>query len=325
MDRSRSSGTGCAASRPRSTACGRPPRAAGDGSRGSRGARRRCRAAPAVSSASSAQRRARQHWDGCRRPPSQAAPALHVTPRDVHGRHVSGFDVGVLADDSVVSEEMSAHEYHEALWEGVPEGQEPPHMAARLAFLLEHAPVGARVLDVGCGEGRFTSELVLRWARGGRDRRRRRAAAPRARARPGDRRAPRRRPGIVAACGRELRRRLGRGGDRARRRHRRLALGGAPRAALGRCARAQHPRPRAPHATRARPPRARVRDALRPALRSPALLHPPHAGRAAGGLRLRGDQRRARSAGRPAPGACCSRRRDALRYRAAPAGSRSGG
>jgi 2-polyprenyl-3-methyl-5-hydroxy-6-metoxy-1,4-benzoquinol methylase len=33
-------------------------------------------------------------------------------------------------------------------------------MAARLAFLLEHAPAGARVLDVGCAEGRFTSELV---------------------------------------------------------------------------------------------------------------------------------------------------------------------
>ena len=60
---------------------------------------------------------------------------------------------------------MSAHEYHEALWEGVPEGQEPPHMAARLAFLLEHAPAGARVLDVGCAEGRFTSEL----ARAGRE------------------------------------------------------------------------------------------------------------------------------------------------------------
>ena len=55
---------------------------------------------------------------------------------------------------------MSTHEYHEALWEGVPEGQEPPYLAARLAFLLAHAPAGARVLDVGCAEGRFTSELV---------------------------------------------------------------------------------------------------------------------------------------------------------------------
>jgi 2-polyprenyl-3-methyl-5-hydroxy-6-metoxy-1,4-benzoquinol methylase len=55
---------------------------------------------------------------------------------------------------------MSTHDYHEALWEGVPEGSEPQDLAARLAFVLAHVPAGARVLDVGCGEGRFTSELV---------------------------------------------------------------------------------------------------------------------------------------------------------------------
>jgi 2-polyprenyl-3-methyl-5-hydroxy-6-metoxy-1,4-benzoquinol methylase len=55
---------------------------------------------------------------------------------------------------------MSTHEHHEALWEGVPEGLEPPYLAARLAFLLAHASAEARVLDVGCGEGRFTTELV---------------------------------------------------------------------------------------------------------------------------------------------------------------------
>jgi 2-polyprenyl-3-methyl-5-hydroxy-6-metoxy-1,4-benzoquinol methylase len=60
---------------------------------------------------------------------------------------------------------MSAHEYHEALWEGIPEGLEPRDLAARLAFVLAHVPSGARVLDVGCGEGRFTTELV----RAGRD------------------------------------------------------------------------------------------------------------------------------------------------------------
>ncbi len=51
-------------------------------------------------------------------------------------------------------------EYHESLWEGIPEGLAPPHWAARLSFLLEHVPAGARVLDVGCGEGRFTSALM---------------------------------------------------------------------------------------------------------------------------------------------------------------------
>jgi 2-polyprenyl-6-hydroxyphenyl methylase/3-demethylubiquinone-9 3-methyltransferase len=55
--------------------------------------------------------------------------------------------------------------YHDALWEGTPEGLHPPDWAPRLAFLLEHAPPGARVLDVGCGEGRFTSAL----ARAGRE------------------------------------------------------------------------------------------------------------------------------------------------------------
>jgi ubiquinone/menaquinone biosynthesis C-methylase UbiE len=51
-------------------------------------------------------------------------------------------------------------DYHEALWEGVPEGLEPADERRRRAFLLEHVPAGARVLDVGCGDGRFAAELV---------------------------------------------------------------------------------------------------------------------------------------------------------------------
>jgi 2-polyprenyl-3-methyl-5-hydroxy-6-metoxy-1,4-benzoquinol methylase len=55
---------------------------------------------------------------------------------------------------------VPAREYHESLWEEVPEGLDPPLLKTRLAFLLAHVPAGAQVLDVGCGEGRFTAELV---------------------------------------------------------------------------------------------------------------------------------------------------------------------
>jgi 2-polyprenyl-3-methyl-5-hydroxy-6-metoxy-1,4-benzoquinol methylase len=56
---------------------------------------------------------------------------------------------------------MSAIEnYHEALWEAVPEGLEPVDFARRSAFLLGHVRAGERVLDVGCGEGRFAAALA---------------------------------------------------------------------------------------------------------------------------------------------------------------------
>jgi 2-polyprenyl-3-methyl-5-hydroxy-6-metoxy-1,4-benzoquinol methylase len=55
---------------------------------------------------------------------------------------------------------MPSREYHEGLWQGVPEGLEPPDFAMRRRFLLEHVNAGDRVLDVGCGEGRFTAELA---------------------------------------------------------------------------------------------------------------------------------------------------------------------
>ena len=56
-------------------------------------------------------------------------------------------------------------DYHEALWEGVPEGLNPPDLDLRRAFLLEHVRAGERVLDVGCGEGRFAAELARIGAR----------------------------------------------------------------------------------------------------------------------------------------------------------------
>jgi 2-polyprenyl-3-methyl-5-hydroxy-6-metoxy-1,4-benzoquinol methylase len=68
-----------------------------------------------------------------------------------------------MSDEHALRPAMN--DYHEALWEGVPEGFAPPYMEPRLAFLLAHVPAGARVLDVGCGEGRFTEALAEHGAR----------------------------------------------------------------------------------------------------------------------------------------------------------------
>jgi 2-polyprenyl-3-methyl-5-hydroxy-6-metoxy-1,4-benzoquinol methylase len=54
---------------------------------------------------------------------------------------------------------MMTSEYHEGLWEAVPEGLRPPDFARRLAFLLARTAIGENVLDVGCGEASFSSEL----------------------------------------------------------------------------------------------------------------------------------------------------------------------
>jgi 2-polyprenyl-3-methyl-5-hydroxy-6-metoxy-1,4-benzoquinol methylase len=55
---------------------------------------------------------------------------------------------------------IASDDYHEAFWEAVPEGLEPVDFARRRDFLLSHVSAGERVLDVGCGEGRFATELV---------------------------------------------------------------------------------------------------------------------------------------------------------------------
>jgi 2-polyprenyl-3-methyl-5-hydroxy-6-metoxy-1,4-benzoquinol methylase len=54
---------------------------------------------------------------------------------------------------------MPSRDYHEGLWEVLPEGLEPSDFELRKRFLLAGVPRGARVLDVGCGEGVFTAEL----------------------------------------------------------------------------------------------------------------------------------------------------------------------
>jgi 2-polyprenyl-3-methyl-5-hydroxy-6-metoxy-1,4-benzoquinol methylase len=60
---------------------------------------------------------------------------------------------------------MAASEYHEELWQAVPEGLEPSDLAVRRRFLLDRVKAGERVLDVGCGEGRFATELAGAGAR----------------------------------------------------------------------------------------------------------------------------------------------------------------
>jgi 2-polyprenyl-3-methyl-5-hydroxy-6-metoxy-1,4-benzoquinol methylase len=55
---------------------------------------------------------------------------------------------------------VPTRDYHESLWQEIPEGTRPPYMQARLDFLLGRVPAGARVLDVGCGEGWFTAALA---------------------------------------------------------------------------------------------------------------------------------------------------------------------
>jgi 2-polyprenyl-3-methyl-5-hydroxy-6-metoxy-1,4-benzoquinol methylase len=55
---------------------------------------------------------------------------------------------------------MTARDYHESLWQSVPVGLAPSDLQLRLSFLLAHVRVGELVLDVGCGEGRFTAELA---------------------------------------------------------------------------------------------------------------------------------------------------------------------
>jgi 2-polyprenyl-3-methyl-5-hydroxy-6-metoxy-1,4-benzoquinol methylase len=55
---------------------------------------------------------------------------------------------------------MPPREYHERVWESVPEGADPADLRLRRAFLLAHTDPPGRVLDVGCGEGRFAAELA---------------------------------------------------------------------------------------------------------------------------------------------------------------------
>ena len=54
---------------------------------------------------------------------------------------------------------MSHAELIDAIWAAVPPGAEPARVALRRDWLLDHVHPGARILDLGCGEGGFTAAL----------------------------------------------------------------------------------------------------------------------------------------------------------------------
>jgi len=49
--------------------------------------------------------------------------------------------------------------FREAIWRAVPIDAEPQRFSARSVFLLGHIRPGDRVLDLGCGDGRFSAVL----------------------------------------------------------------------------------------------------------------------------------------------------------------------
>ena len=49
---------------------------------------------------------------------------------------------------------------HDAIWDAVPAGARPERFALRRAFLLAHVRPGDSVLDLGCGAGEFSDELL---------------------------------------------------------------------------------------------------------------------------------------------------------------------
>jgi SAM-dependent methyltransferase len=51
-------------------------------------------------------------------------------------------------------------DYYEELWRELPDELEPPEFELRRRFLLADIRPGLRMLDVGCGDGRFTAEAA---------------------------------------------------------------------------------------------------------------------------------------------------------------------
>jgi 2-polyprenyl-6-hydroxyphenyl methylase/3-demethylubiquinone-9 3-methyltransferase len=55
---------------------------------------------------------------------------------------------------------MPSRDYHEGLWERLPEGLQPSGFELRARFLMAAVTPGMRVLDVGCGEGAFAAKAA---------------------------------------------------------------------------------------------------------------------------------------------------------------------
>src|ERR1700704_25619 len=55
---------------------------------------------------------------------------------------------------------MPTRAYYEQRWQTLAPGFQPTDLRVRMGFLREHVAQGERVLDVGCGEGRFAAELT---------------------------------------------------------------------------------------------------------------------------------------------------------------------
>src|SRR5438876_978681 len=149
-------------------------------------------------------------------------------------------------------------DYYEDLWTRLPAELAPPDWELRRRFLLDGIEPGERVLDLGSGAGDFTKEIVRAGARAvGVEV----AEAAIARARLpacADRRT-------AAGRRRRVRRGVVERGDRARRGHGAMAIGGQARAPAGRPAPIDDSVPR-PHPGSAR----RRRAVLGAARRSPA-------------------------------------------------------
>ena len=51
-------------------------------------------------------------------------------------------------------------EWRSAVWDSVPADAVPEHFEERLALLTPHVRAGQRVLDLGCGDGRFAAAMA---------------------------------------------------------------------------------------------------------------------------------------------------------------------